>query len=102
MKTNHTKGPWFSVRADMKHRNSGQRFEITIPNFVLCDVLIHKSDEETEANALLISKAPQMLEALQKVQERVMMFAAERDPDQLGTWGAIFNDTRKLLNELNQ
>jgi len=67
-----------------------------------------------EANARLIAAAPEtaeerdrlkeinkeLLEALEYVKEKVMKFAKERDPEQLGTWGSIFtcNVSNAIIN----
>lgn len=34
---------------------------------------------------------------LEQIRADVMKLAKERDPDQLGTWGAIFNEANKIL-----
>jgi hypothetical protein len=57
--------------------------------------------DENEAAALAhtIKKLPEILDALCIAEKNCMEFAKERDPDQLGTWGAIFNPLRELLGE---
>ena len=55
-----TKGKWFTtVLGDVYSENQ-------VDNEIICEV-IHGKLEETKANALLISKAPEMLEMLETV-----------------------------------
>jgi hypothetical protein len=63
-----TKGKWFSCCLDSKpHYCFANDGEITICGFYKKqDIGRDLSDEELRANALLISKAPEMLEMLQE------------------------------------
>ena len=66
--------------------DKGERFGIACP------------DEQT---ARTMAAGLEAVRLLEKAQADVMKLAAMRDPDQLGTWGAIFNETRELLNKLH-
>lgn len=66
--------------------DSGERFGVACPD---------------EATARQIAMLPEAIELLSNIQADVMKMVALRDPDQLGTWGAIFNDARKFFTKLD-
>lgn len=66
--------------------DNGDRFGIVCPD---------------ELTARQLAAGPEAIARLEKVQADVMKLAALRDPDQLGTWGAIFNQTREFLTNLH-
>ena len=71
----HTPGPWF-VHPFTAHVSS--EVEHAAPICALCWPTPYRSDDETQANAVLIAAAPNLLEALGKVRKALDLI----DPSQ--------------------
>ena len=94
----HTKGPW--IVSETPHAE-GLYFgigRVADPHWV-ARVLTHvsRSDEETEANAILISYAPEMLEMLKKCVKT--MAAMQHYCSALGFDKTEINEAIKIINK---
>ncbi len=78
-----TKGKWHQKHGDVYS-------DIQDGDDAICDVY-NWSDEEGKANALLISKAPEMLEVLIKTKERLSILIAH-PKWVLGEFGSVWEE----------
>jgi hypothetical protein len=78
MTTQHTPGPWIgagpsfgdplpryttTIMTEWEHQDDGY--------IQICELPFHHHDDENEANARLIAAAPDLLEALQQIKQRL-------------------------------
>jgi hypothetical protein len=72
----HTPGPWRLGINDKYHKQHYRVIETDNPNYLsvaeICWIC-NDEDRETEPNARLIAAAPEMLEALKKIEEFALM-----------------------------
>ena len=67
---NHTAGPWVTYNKDQViNQNSGRRIATCMPDRDWVEQSGESSYDEDKANAALIAAAPEMLEALKKVDD---------------------------------
>jgi len=71
MKTQHTAGPW--IIQEHKDKNFGIDLTEGKKGKVICNVTSHyiAEHQEAQANARLIAAAPELLEELQHISERI-------------------------------
>lgn len=74
-----TKGPWVH-RQYLEGQNSVRTLDDTRK---ICVPRVHNR-EESDANMLLISKAPEMLEMLEKISDRLLVYSLTYEDDELG------------------
>lgn len=67
-----TKGIWYVEESEIKPMiDFCKKITYVSTNSNFCALILGDSNEEVKANALLISKAPEMLEAMQEFVDRV-------------------------------
>jgi len=89
-KSKHTSGPWLITTIDGEDClmvGGGDGSE------VVADIRTHWPEEEAEANAHLISSAPEMLEALRQLHAMHRAFSGNEN------WTTLDNEARALAEE---
>jgi len=101
----HTKGKWRAVNFIHKmdtgmFRNSIAVYIGNTKNGVLAANAYGKSLEEAEANAKLISKAPEMYEALKEISEAKGTYALDRMTHAENTIRDMVSIAKSILKEI--
>lgn len=89
MKTKHTPGPWFfaALNKDARSRGYIRKTLEQIPNMAVAKVM--QSEKEIgQANAHLISAAPDLLAALDRVYLEILQFLNEENFNRTVIWDA--------------
>jgi hypothetical protein len=75
METKHTPRPWFLSHA------SGDTMPITAEGYTVAEALPFDNEGEQEANARLIAAAPELLDALEGVEEWMREYSLDYEID---------------------
>lgn len=94
----HTPGPWFASRDDGNEGNyvSVEDRVIADTYGYFCDTGLELPEEEAEANARLIATAPELLEAVQDLVDRLEIALEDVFGPEPHKWDKTDNDARTM------